>query len=137
MFSVILGWGFLLVLTVLIVAAVAAWELEHRWAAGAIVAFTVLLVVAVAAPGFRKARPTAQLNSCIANLKYLTEAKSRWVAESKPEATTLAQPSDLAPFLKQGLLPACPTGGTYTLGTVNEPPRCSHADKGHALTSSR
>jgi hypothetical protein len=30
-------------------------------------------------------------------------------------------------------LPTCPTGGTYTLGAVNEPPRCSHADKGHRL----
>jgi hypothetical protein len=32
---------------------------------------------------------------------------------------------------------ACSTGGTYTLGAVNEPPPCSHADKGHTLTPLR
>ena len=36
------------------------------------------------------------------------------------------------PFQRVGYLP---TGGTYTLGAVNEPPRCSHADKGHTLIS--
>lgn len=28
-------------------------------------------------------------------------------------------------------------GNTYTLGTLPEPPRCSHADKGHVLDTTR
>lgn len=96
-----------------------------------------LLVWAITLPSIRPARSTARRNSCIANLKILAEAKRSWAALTKPESTVAAQPADLAPYLKQGQLPVCPTGGTYTLGAVNEPPRCSHADKGHALTPPR
>ena len=82
-------------------------------------------------------RAQRQQAECIANLKQLAEAKRSWTALTKPETSTSPQASDLAAYLKQGQLPVCPTGGTYTLGAVNEPPRCSHADKGHALTPPR
>ncbi|PAW90044.1 MAG: hypothetical protein B9S33_02025 [Pedosphaera sp. Tous-C6FEB] len=55
-------------------------------------------------------------------MKSLAEAKRSWVALTKPEPVVAAQPADLAPYLKQGQLPVCPTGGTYNLGAVNEPP---------------
>lgn len=91
------------------------------------------LFLAIALPSLVPARPIAQRNSCIANLKILAEAKRSWVAMTKPEQTVATKPVDLAPYLKQGQMPICPTGGTYTLGAVNEPPRCSHADEGHRL----
>ncbi|NBR84821.1 MAG: hypothetical protein EB141_20515 [Verrucomicrobia bacterium] len=81
------------------------------------------------------AGPAARKNSCIANMKQLAEAKRIWATLTKPEASATAQASDLSPFLKGGRMPVCPAGGTYTLGAVNEPPRCSHADKGHVLPS--
>jgi hypothetical protein len=95
------------------------------------------LFLAIALPSLVPARPFAQRNSCIANLKQLDGAKAQWAYEKRPEATVAPQLSDLAPFLKSGLLPTCPAGGTYTLGAVNEPTRCSHADRGHALTPPR
>lgn len=94
-----------------------------------------LLLLAIALPSLRPARSIADRNSCITNLKQIAEAKRSWAALTKPETSTAPQPSDLAPYLKQGLMPLCPAGGTYTLGAVNEPPRCSHADKGHVLPS--
>lgn len=94
-----------------------------------------LLLLAIALPSLRPARSIAERNSCIANLKQIAEAKRSWAAQSKPELSAAAQPADLAPFLKAGKLPICLAGGTYTLGAVNEPPRCSHADKGHTLPS--
>ncbi|MFM8469344.1 MAG: hypothetical protein ACKODH_05155 [Limisphaerales bacterium] len=93
-----------------------------------------LLLLAIALPSLRSARPIAEGNACVANLKQIAEAKRSWAALTKPEASVTAKPADLAPYLKQGQLPVCPTGGTYTLGAVNEPPRCSLAHKGHALT---
>lgn len=91
------------------------------------------LLLAISLPSIRPARTTAHRNSCIANLKILAEAKRSWVALTKPGPTVAAQPADLTPYLKQGLLPVCPADGTYTLGAVNELPRCSHADIGHRL----
>lgn len=95
------------------------------------------LWLAIALPSLRPARSIAERNACIANLKILTEAKRSWATLAKPEASIAAQPSDLAPYLKQGQLPVCPAGGTYTLGAVNEPPRCSLHAQGHALTPPR
>jgi len=60
----------------------------------------------------------------------LVPSRSRKVAQGQ---SVIPQLTDLAPHLTGGLLPVCPAGGTYTLGAVNEPPRCSHADKGHAI----
>ncbi len=97
-------------------------------------AFTwAVLYFMIAAPGAKSGRPDAQKNTCIANMKQIAEAKRSWATQTKPETSTAPQISDLAAYLKQGLLPVCPGGGTYTLGAVNEPPSCSRADKGHSL----
>lgn len=91
------------------------------------------LYLAIALPGLSRGRPMAQRNACIANLKRLTQAKSQWAKQAKQESIAIPDPSDLAPLLNGGVIPACPLGGTYTLGPVNEPPRCTHAAKGHRL----
>lgn len=119
---------------------VAGFILMKRGRSGVLFAVGLVwavLIVAISLPSIVPARPFAQRNSCIANLKQLDGAKARWTSDKKPEASVAPQLSDLVPFLKNGLLPVCPTGGTYTLDAVNEPPRCSHADKGHTLTPPR
>ncbi len=35
---------------------------------------------------------------------------------------------DLLPYLKDGVLPVCPSGGTYTLNAVGYLPSCSVPD---------
>lgn len=126
-------WLPLLVLGTFAVAALVALFFRKRMLAGCLFGFGLVLFIAFIAPSIRPARPTAQKNACIANLKQLDGAKAQWASEKKPEPSGVPKLSDLTPFLKQGFIPACPLGGTYTLGAVNEPPRCSHADKGHAL----
>ena len=59
------------------------------------------------------------------------------IEATKPQPNAVPQPADLVPFLISGYSPTCRAGGTYTLGATNEPPRCSHADKGHALAQPR
>jgi len=113
--------------------ALVALAFKKRMLAGCLFGFGLLLFIAFIAPSFRPARATAQKNACIANLKQLDGAKAQWATVNKLGASATPQFSDLADFLKGGLLPPCPGGGTYTLGAVNEPPRCSHADKGHKL----
>jgi uncharacterized SAM-binding protein YcdF (DUF218 family) len=105
-------WLPLLVLSTFAVAALVALFFRKRMLAGCLFGFGLLLFIAFIAPSIRPARPTAQKNACIANLKQLDGAKAQWASEKKPEASIVAQPSDLAPFLKGGLMPFCPLGGT-------------------------
>lgn len=93
----------------------------------------VLFWVALLAPGFISIRATARKHACVANLKHLEDLKYNWAAKTKPAASTIPQPFDLAPFLKGNLMPTCPFGGTYTVGAVNEPSRCSLHDQVHKV----
>jgi hypothetical protein len=89
---------------------------------------TTLLLVAVAVPNFIRARTTTAKNACINSLRQIDGAKQQWALENN--ITTNAQPSwnDILPYLGRGTntkMPHCPHGGTYTIGRVDEPPRCS------------
>ena len=68
-------------------------------------------------------------NACINNLRQLDGAMQQWALENKKNADSLPTTNDVAPYLKE--FPACPSGGTYTLGRVDQEPKCSLTD--HAL----
>jgi chromosome segregation ATPase len=67
---------------------------------------------------------------CITNLRRLSNAKQQWAADHGKTADAVPSAQDLAPYFNN-TLPACPTGGAYTLNAVNQDPTCSIA--GHAL----
>jgi len=71
-------------------------------------------------------------NACIANLKLIDAAKLQWALENNKaeDATPTAQ--DLLPYFKDGVIPVCPSGGTYTINAVGQAPTCSIP--GHALS---
>ena len=71
--------------------------------------------------------------ACKHFLGEIAEAKRSWSLQTNSQTHSVPTEADLAPFLRGGVLPLCPSGGTYTLGAVNEPPRCSLTDKGHTL----
>jgi len=73
----------------------------------------------------------ADRNTCINNLRQLDAAKQQWALEKNKTATAVPTAQDLAPYFKDGILPVCPSGGTYTFNAVGELPVCSVA--GHAL----
>jgi hypothetical protein len=79
-------------------------------------------------------RMEKQKITCIQNLKAIDGAKQQWALETK--ASTDATPTweNLTPYLGRGTvasLPVCPSGGTYTLGSVNTAPRCDV--RGHTI----
>jgi hypothetical protein len=77
---------------------------------------------------------TQNMNVCLDNLRRIDGAKQQWALENKKLSTDTPAMEDLRPYLAKGPngeLPACPDGGTYTVGTVGERPTCSIP--GHAL----
>lgn len=84
------------------------------------------LLAAIAIPNFVKAREAAQRNGCISNLRIIDGAKATWALENRKPDGTVATASDLfGPGKPMAKEPACPAGGSYTIGPVGERPVCS------------
>ena len=79
----------------------------------------------------RQSRAAAEQNACINNLRQIDAAKQQWALENNKPAIATPTATDLLPYFKDGVFPVCPTGATYTIGTVGELPACSIP--GHAL----
>jgi hypothetical protein len=86
-------------------------------------------------PGRQKASSTmdpvsAAKNDCINNLRLIDGAKQTWALEMGKQGTDTPAWADIQPYLNRGTnaaMPKCPSGGTYTIGTVGERPKCSIA----------
>lgn len=74
----------------------------------------------------------ADRNTCINNLRMYDAAKQQWALDKNKNAQAHPTAEDLLPYFKDGVLPLCPSGGTYTLNAVGELPSCSIP--GHVLT---
>lgn len=83
----------------------------------------VALVAGMALPSFIRARTTPAMNGCVNNLRQLDGAKEQWRLENHKTTNDVPSWENLLPYLRQK--PSCPQGGTYILGRVGEPPRCS------------
>jgi hypothetical protein len=98
------------------------------------VALGIMAVVVIAAvaflPGFIRARSTTATNACVNNLRQLDGAKQTWALEYTKTNNAPVTWDDVRPYLKSPLI--CPQGGTYILGRIGEPPRCSLGSE-HAL----
>jgi hypothetical protein len=73
---------------------------------------------------------------CILNLQCIDGAKIQWGLEHKAEVASNTVPTteDIHDYnsRNQDPMPVCPRGGTYIIGLVSEPPRCTFP--GHVLT---
>jgi hypothetical protein len=95
------------------------------------------LLASVVIPNFIKARTTPCTNACVANLKQIQGAIEMYALESMLKPTDRVTINDISggeekavrPLINAGL--TCPAGGTYSVTTVGEPPRCSVP--GHTL----
>ncbi len=85
--------------------------------------FTVGMLSAIAIPNFVKARTVSQENACINNLRQLDAAKNEWALEKGKKAGDVPTQEDLLHYLRSW--PVCPSGGTYSINAVGEPPTCS------------
>jgi septal ring factor EnvC (AmiA/AmiB activator) len=70
-------------------------------------------------------------NTCINNLREIDAAKAQWALDKNKPGDAVPRPEDLLPYLKDGVFPACPDGGTYYLNSVDTVPTCNI--QGHVL----
>lgn len=101
-----------------------------------IVLFGVAAVLAaIAIPNFVKAKTTSGGPNCIAHLKQIDGAIQQWALENKKEDTDVPDLAGAASYLKGGVLPVCPQGGSYRAGaTVKDRPTCTKGiELGHTL----
>jgi prepilin-type N-terminal cleavage/methylation domain-containing protein len=98
-----------------------------------VVVAIISLVAAVAMPSLARARATSQRKACIANLKQIDGAKEQWAIENSKVEGTSVRRSDVSPYLRGGLFPSCPSGGTYRVQRLGRDPYCSQSKNGHSL----
>src|SRR6266571_4121514 len=71
--------------------------------------------------------------ACVNNIRALDGAKEQLKLDRKLQNGDQVDPNSLTQYFFAAHLPACPAGGTYTLGPVGAEPVCSM--KGHSATA--
>lgn len=96
-----------------------------------IVVAIIGILIAIAVPGFVRARTSSRARACQENLAKIDGAKEQWALENNQLATAtpgfavLCAP-DGTLYIKSAVTgPVCPGGGTYTIGAVGAAPTCS------------
>ena len=97
------------------------------WLSGAAVfAFVVFFGWFVIVPNLVRTKCTLSTRSqCINNLRQIDGAKEQWTVETHKSTNDIPQIEDVAGYLKNSVFPKCPERGIYTIGRVDEDPKCS------------
>jgi prepilin-type N-terminal cleavage/methylation domain-containing protein len=90
-----------------------------------IVVLIIGILLAIASPGFLRAREGSQARACQHNLKQIMGAKERWAMDYNQEADSLPVAADLVPDYLKAPEASCPGGGRYAIGSLDTIPRCS------------
>ena len=93
-----------------------------------IVVAIIGILIAIAVPGFVKARTQSRTKACQENLTKIDGAKEQYALENNLAAGATAAWSDLVgttSYIKS--TPKCPENGTYTIAVVGTAPSCSVA----------
>ncbi len=99
-----------------------------------IVVAIIGILIAIALPGFIKARKTSQKRACQENLTKIDGAKEQWALENNKTTGDTPADTDLygaASYIKKE--PECPSGGTYAIEPIGTDPSCTLSDEGHVL----
>jgi prepilin-type N-terminal cleavage/methylation domain-containing protein len=89
-----------------------------------IVVLIIGILLAVAVPNFMTARETSRSKSCSANLHLIESSKQQYAMDNRLAAGTAVDGlANLSEYTKAK--PECPSGGTYTAGSVGADPTCS------------
>ena len=67
-------------------------------------------------------------NTCINNLRQIDGAKQQWALEKNKSGDDVPTAENLLPYLKDGVFPTCPDGGTYVINNVDAVPTCTIRD---------
>lgn len=105
---------------------------QERWERAITVSILAVVgsgILAIAAQDVffgRPMRSRAGSSACASNLRALDGAKATWALENNRDTNAIPTDADLfGPTFYLREKPACPVGGTYTLGPVGQQPRCS------------
>ena len=95
-----------------------------------IVVAIIGIIIAIAIPGFLRAREVSRARACAENLMKVEGSKEQYALE-KNVAASASAPSwaDMVGatlYLKRE--PECPGGGTYTIGNFATAPVCDYAE---------
>jgi hypothetical protein len=90
------------------------------------------IAAAMVLPAVAKAKDRAQQISCRNNLRIIELAKHQWAVDNNKGDSAVPTGSDLLSFLPKEQMPACPSGGDYSINAVSEKPTCSH--DGHGIS---
>lgn len=91
-----------------------------------IVVLIIGILLAIAVPNFIQARDSSRSRSCVSNLKQIDAAKQQFAMDNRLAGSATVADSDIVgTYIKGSALPQCPSGGTYTIGTVDTDPACS------------
>lgn len=82
------------------------------------------VMVSIAIPNFAVILERSRRNACIVNLRQINNAKAVWALQAKKVSSDTPAWRDLVPEILQ-VIPECSSGGTYTIGAVNEVPTCT------------
>lgn len=95
----------------------------------------LFLVFTFIVPKFVKARVSNNVPNCWSNLRIIDQAIQQWAFENKKLDSDVPDLAAAAKYLKGGVLPKCPQGGSYQAGaTVKDVPTCTKgATLGHSL----
>ena len=69
--------------------------------------------------------------TCLGNLRRIDDAKQEWAGDNDAPNNAVPTVAELLPYLKGGIFPVCPSGGTYSINAIDEVPTCSYP--GHIL----
>jgi hypothetical protein len=122
---------------ILVGAAAALWFGRKKLLMTVPVVLMFLFLASTAMTSAIPARPIVQRNDCIANLRAIQDAKTRWAAANARLPTEAPSEAELYGTNGVGGLLRhrrnCQRGGHYTIGAVSENPTCTFSNKGHQL----
>ncbi len=99
-----------------------------------IVVAIIGLLAAMAIPNFVRARTMSQKNSCISYLRQIDGAIQQWALENQKKSNDSVTTTDITPYIKGGVMPTEPSGGSYSVSDVQTAPTCSlAASLGHTF----
>ncbi len=94
------------------------------------------LLAGVAIPNLVKSRSTANMHTCIGNLRQVNLAIQQWALETRQGEDASVSATDVLPYLNGDI--RCPSGGktfadSYFLTTVQNRPTCRIMPNTHKL----
>ena len=94
-----------------------------------IVVAIIGIILAIAIPGFIRAREVSRSRACQENLSKVDGAKETWALEhSQGDNATVGWDDIIGNTLYLKATPGCPAGGAYTVNNVGTAPTCDYTE---------